>query len=573
LDAAVSVERSLDEGMAQVAASRVLPRPWAPRSTEDILIQRKQKYFSCLYQTSHKSPVWSSKSVSGKDGYLRAKPETLLRHLADCDRRGFMVQHDARMMLMDIEHAKDLRDIKVGSELTSRISLDKRFVLGLPVVIFHFVSTGGELLARLTHPAPINFHQSSSEGYAPISGWYGPGAWLAFVLIALSACANTVRSVFFRGTEAGWDMDLLSTVIYTMFSSTDLMRRSLRLLLDPTPKRLQQELPSLMASATAVYSALCISMPVMDILFAVLIPYVRFSTISPAVSLAFKKWGRTAPTIRHMYRTFTLWSVMFLSTFVAMWTFAMALRRIKLVDDEYRSLLETSLILNRGPFWHNHWIEDVVEAAFDMVEVLCTSRYFYTATAIIAFWPCLFCYFTLAFGGTISAYIKFFASTPIIYAAVGIVVLLWYEFAGTILVWTSESILLMIPSMCAMLVSRTSWFPPSGISIREMDQFGALATVLGVFIFRISSFTKKRYLAHRDISKREENVELLPINLKTSSDSEASASDEDEATTLIQSLDHERTHAYRLSRRSRFSSGFHVLQPPPTVYSLPQDRS
>jgi hypothetical protein len=64
LDAAVSVERSLDEDMAQVAASRVLPRPWAPRSTEDILIQRKRQYISYLYHTFLISHQFGPRKVS-----------------------------------------------------------------------------------------------------------------------------------------------------------------------------------------------------------------------------------------------------------------------------------------------------------------------------------------------------------------------------------------------------------------------------------------------------------------------------------------------------------------------------
>jgi hypothetical protein len=103
-----------------------------------------------------------------------------------------------------------------------------------------------------------------------ISGWYGPGAWVAYVLTALAALAHLLKLAWHVKTRHSWtwrspdckgcpcvdrwDGDLLVALVYTLFSVYDLVHHSLLIVhAGSIPFMHPQAVPALQAAATASY--------------------------------------------------------------------------------------------------------------------------------------------------------------------------------------------------------------------------------------------------------------------------------------------------------------------------------
>jgi hypothetical protein len=138
--------------------------------------------------------------------------------------------------------------------------------LGYAVGVLTALGTGPALIPFFINTDPIINIYSQTPDVEPISGWYGPGAWLAYTLTTLNAlrhhfalswhmvvdhtdsdevkCAHCPRE--------DWDADWLVSLVYTSFSSADLIRRSIAIIKADKLVGIQ-DLPAIRAAATAVY--------------------------------------------------------------------------------------------------------------------------------------------------------------------------------------------------------------------------------------------------------------------------------------------------------------------------------
>jgi hypothetical protein len=100
---------------------------------------------------------------------------------------------------------------------------------------------------------PPQFVNAQSELYSdqePVSGLYGAGAWIAYILIMSHVVFNFLRDVwhaiqhhpfihpYVRCRECPddeWDLDLLGSVVYTAGAAVDLIKRSAVAIRDPNP--------------------------------------------------------------------------------------------------------------------------------------------------------------------------------------------------------------------------------------------------------------------------------------------------------------------------------------------------
>jgi hypothetical protein len=154
---------------------------------------------------------------------------------------------------------------------------------------------------------------SPNDAPVSVSGWYGPGAWLAFMISLLLALWRTaIHAQSGRGDT--WDADLLVCVVYSAVASVDLIMRSRRLPDVPDGAELpwDQVLP-LAAAATAVHIIFGFS----------LLPFLIFA----GRSLLYFLFDHPIPSWRALTtRRFRLWSAMLLSSFVGMASFEHGLR-------------------------------------------------------------------------------------------------------------------------------------------------------------------------------------------------------------------------------------------------------
>jgi hypothetical protein len=102
----------------------------------------------------------------------------------------------------------------------------------------------------------------------PIPSWYGPGAWLAYVVVTLSAFYKVIRLVLHAMSSHDkddksacasctvrdeWDIELLASLTYTIVCTWDLLQQCWPILHSATPTLRDAQNPALHAAATAVY--------------------------------------------------------------------------------------------------------------------------------------------------------------------------------------------------------------------------------------------------------------------------------------------------------------------------------
>jgi hypothetical protein len=130
-------------------------------------------------------------------------------------------------------------------------------------------STGPLLVPFFVHTDPIIALHAQTPDVVPVSGWYGPGAWVSFVLTSLSVVWRVLSMSWHIARdhsyitlkcetctlqyEDQWDSDLLVSLVYTSFAASDLMRHSLRILHADKPSLDPSILPAMQASAISVY--------------------------------------------------------------------------------------------------------------------------------------------------------------------------------------------------------------------------------------------------------------------------------------------------------------------------------
>jgi hypothetical protein len=137
---------------------------------------------------------------------------------------------------------------------------------GYALSVLIALGTGPVLIPFFINTDPIINIYSQTTNVQPISGWYGPGAWLAYILTTLNAlrrlfslCWHMVMNHTYwdrvkcaHCPKEDWDADWLVSLIYTSISSVDLIRLSIAIIRSDKLVEIQS-LPAIQAAATAVY--------------------------------------------------------------------------------------------------------------------------------------------------------------------------------------------------------------------------------------------------------------------------------------------------------------------------------
>jgi hypothetical protein len=106
--------------------------------------------------------------------------------------------------------------------------------LGYHVGVLIALGTGPALIPFFIHTDPIINIYSQTPDVTPISGWYGPGAWVAYILTTINALrrhfalswhmivdhTNSDEVKCVDCPKEDWDGDWLVSLIYTSFSDT-----------------------------------------------------------------------------------------------------------------------------------------------------------------------------------------------------------------------------------------------------------------------------------------------------------------------------------------------------------------
>jgi hypothetical protein len=321
---------------------------------------------------------------------------------------------------------------------------------------------------------PMIRFRLSSESYTPISGWYGPGAWVAYMLTLLCALFGSLRLIYFSPEfteqEKGWDVDLIAATICTTVSSVDLFHQSLTLLRGSYTKIPLKSIPALVAAATAVHCSLGVSSLAMSFIFVF-------------VMRREEREKLPLPVLCNRYRLAFVWSVMFFVAFISVWVFTLTNRRIRLPTFE---VLPGDLF-EGGPYIHGFIPQHTID--------LQLHKIYYRGRVYLSLLSLVFSFFVfrgiLQSGGIhgknairllffLVAFISVYISIPL------------FAFAFVFLVWGACQPLILWGSVRYMFIPGSRWFPDSGISIREMGQLGVLLTVFIIYALRLIAWTRLR---------------------------------------------------------------------------------
>jgi hypothetical protein len=134
--------------------------------------------------------------------------------------------------------------------------------------------TGPLVVPRFIHQDPVIAAHADTPDVATISGWYGPGAWIALILTSLSAAWGTMSMSWHiirhhtisilalgpndtcdRTYHDQWpgDADLIVLLVYASFATVDLTQHSLQIMRADVPHIEPPKMPAMQASATAVF--------------------------------------------------------------------------------------------------------------------------------------------------------------------------------------------------------------------------------------------------------------------------------------------------------------------------------
>jgi hypothetical protein len=187
--------------------------------------------------------------------------------------------------------------------------------LGYAVSVLAALGTGPALIPFFINTDSIINIYSQTPDVEPISGWYGPGAWLAYILTTMNALrhhfalswhmivdhTDSDQVTCVHCLKEDWDTDWLVSLVYTSFSSVDLIRRSIQIVKSGQPVTMQV-LPALRASATAVYIGLGVAELVLTLMLLIVCSGMYREQPDFFKKFVFLRW-RLLVTIVTMYIT------------------------------------------------------------------------------------------------------------------------------------------------------------------------------------------------------------------------------------------------------------------------------
>jgi hypothetical protein len=157
-----------------------------------------------------------------------------------------------------------------GSRTERRVSVVLKRNIFVVALSLSAVLSGPLLVPFFLNTDPVTVLHARLDESESISGWYGPGAWVAYVLTVLAALAHILKLAWHVKTVHlwtwsslackdcpcvdKWDGDLLVAFVYTLFSVYDLIHRSVPVIHAHSMPYLElKNVPALQAAATSSY--------------------------------------------------------------------------------------------------------------------------------------------------------------------------------------------------------------------------------------------------------------------------------------------------------------------------------
>jgi hypothetical protein len=352
-------------------------------------------------------------------------------------------------------------------------------------------TAGGVAIASVTVFAlkdsnPISSLYREAPDTAPVSGWYGPGAWLSFVLSVCLAYWRTLQApgepvALEKGNEPkarSWDADLLVALVYVSVAVGDLIHQCALLMHSNPPVVTTKDLPPFAAAATVVHLTFGLTTALL---------------VLPCLRAAYQ--ARNLRNITPISAQHTVvWCIILGLDFTAMGVFEYTLSRHHSFDNKKDNLIDVvfsnqSVIFNTR-FSHlsalpPDWIQKHF-GPWKYVAIVPTPLFvvFFTGRAL----------FIMTNGPSTNATeddrhrardscIALMDPAPVLFVF----------FGGLIMV----SLGWLWLAVWGMFVPGSVFKPESGIGIAELDQIGALVTVLLVQMLRAFSSMHQRLKGRR----------------------------------------------------------------------------
>ncbi|KAH8823417.1 hypothetical protein DL96DRAFT_1819125 [Flagelloscypha sp. PMI_526] len=312
-------------------------------------------------------------------------------------------------------------------------------------------------------PIPTFIADHPEISFSPVSGWYGPGTWLALVLTIVSGTATLFRAAYVGSPPPIWSPDIIAVVVYCLASCWNLKKTQQAV--QGTEGELSTSiLPALVAANRAVI----ISGGVLQVYALLLIPHL-FSIPKPSFP------------IRIAVAQFVLtWT----ASFIPMFVFPPEMNDSSF--PKYFPCLETDFACQDGRqltqtfvFFSQKAVTisgDTLRQVLSCYSVL-DPFLFFEAFAILQYY-------------IIVAAILYHKDNWLQGLAWGLPMSLIITFCGPMIIWiivVPSVFITCYPLVCIIefgtvlvlaAIPRSGLFPHSGISLGEVDQIGSLLVIV-----------------------------------------------------------------------------------------------
>ncbi|KAJ6590980.1 hypothetical protein DFH09DRAFT_1273686 [Mycena vulgaris] len=365
------------------------------------------------------------------------------------------------------------------------------FVVGVWSLIAEGIPSQKELLSRITTDTPI-------------SGFYGPGTWWAWLITLGASHAHTGMALLTTGElPSGWDLDLIGGSFYTIVAAIDLMRKS-RVIAQLGDKASESVLlPALVCAEHVVSigtgsSLFSVTVALLSGFFSDLrkartllcittIPLIFSLVASGFTSHVHQVILQTAPVFWCSLHPTTPPSHVTAEPYLNSLNFTLVDFLALCTSVTSIGLLSTGLLSSRYWVMVGYCTASVIPITF-IGTWMCQRN-----VRRVLRWT--------AFAGAISVAIG--VSMPLLVVAIGNGLMIAMWFYCWIFLWWAVYILAFFPQL--------GYFPTTGMSVFEMDQMAAL---LGVVLIVAIRFLRRIYKAKVNHSRSDSppsSLEFVPL--------------------------------------------------------------
>ncbi|KAH8823428.1 hypothetical protein DL96DRAFT_1819134 [Flagelloscypha sp. PMI_526] len=314
-------------------------------------------------------------------------------------------------------------------------------------------------------PIPTFIADHPEISFYPVSGWYGPGTWLALILSIISGTVALLRGAYTGSPPWTWSPDIVAVVVYCLVSCWNL-RKMQQVVQGAEGKLGASMLPALVAANRAVV----FSGGVLEV-YAILLIY-HLNPLTKNLSLR-----RTA---------FAQFVVAWAASFVPMFVLPPDMNPTNLSLSKYFPCLETDSACQSG--------RELTQTYVFLSQIVAT----FPGTTLIEYWhfysefdpPFFFLSFGMYGLGMTVITVLFHAPDWFRGVAWGLPIGIITTALVPVIMWILPVLmgyLIFYPLVCVIefgtvlvlaAIPRSGVFPYSGISIGEVDQIGSLLIVV-----------------------------------------------------------------------------------------------